>query len=408
MVNNLWMMGIQGGCLILLILAARWVLSRRNCPRSWCYGLWMLVGFRLLCPIFIESSGGIQPDLRKLWTQEQTEAGVSETTDGRLSRNSMETKDSVELGKSMAESGEQLSDLSSGQTRNHYDLLKLLRWAYGAGVCATAAVFFLQYVRLKKCVATAVREEKRIGMKEEVWLSEQISSPFVMGIFRHKIYLPYGLSEADRDCILKHERMHISHGDPVIRQIGLLAVCLHWWNPLVWYGFRKMCEDMEMTCDESVLKDARLEEKKIYAEALLRVAMNQSGFLEALYFGESHTEQRVRNLLSKKRENFFAFVLLSFFVAGCTQLFVTVGKDETQESPRENSGNMVEEDTENGPEETPLPDMSGYSLEQMPVELQDVILCNASVVSNKDPFRIQLVMTEGEYFTEEYAGAGRL
>lgn len=430
MINNLWLMGIQGSGLILLILAARWVLAGKPYPRSWCYSLWMLVGFRLLCPIFIESNAGIQPDLRKFWVQEQTEAEIDGLQDSWVGP---EMAGLPELGPSAfadedesesfgATSGASRADsLFFDRSTGDFRWMEFLRVIYGLGVCVTAAVFFLQYERLKKRVATAVREPADVGRRTEVRLCENISSPFVMGFFRYRIYLPYGLSGEEKDWILRHEQMHIRHGDPLIRLIGLLAVCLHWWNPLVWYGFREMCKDMEMTCDESVLKHAGLEERKIYAGALLHTAMHQSGLLAALPFGESHTEQRVRNLLIPKRESFPAYFLFMLFVGICAHFFVMVSRTEL---PPENASGMWEDGdlsdmsgnapegmrlpdmSGNAPEEIQLPDMSGYSTEEMPVALTDLILGDWSVVSAGASFELQLILTEGEYFTEEYAGAG--
>lgn len=366
MTANLWMMGIRACIPILFVLAARALLWRY--PSSWRYCLWMLVLFRLLCPLFIESGHALQPDLRQYW-EESDDAG--QTADG----NAVQAKPD---GGARAEAAEK-PDMP--KDRLSLDTIGLLQLVYIVGALAVTAVFLWQYVRMRRRIRFAVRDS------ENIWLCENIASPFVMGIFRPRIYLPYGLQGKERGFTLMHERTHIRHLDPLFRFLGLIAVCLHWWNPLVWYAYRAACEDMEMYCDESVMRDRALEEKKAYANTLLSMSARHSGLAVFPAFGRSGTEKRVRSLLLKKESRgevlFVSFFLLMLAMGICINLMLTVHRRE--------AGAL---------------DMSAYGEEDMPVPLTETVMAEASVVSDENRYQVQLVMTEGEYFSEEYTGAG--
>lgn len=349
--GRLWTTSLQSIVLILLILIIRQVL--RKYPKIYSYSLWSLVGLRLLCPIWPESPFSLQPQPMD-FAYIQEEAVLPEAGDG-LSQMTIEEEDSglpdavkgqenstlsgsgnvqgsstlSGLGNAQGSStlsgsgnvqesstlsgpgnvqgsialsgirdqGNGTADVGTGMdVRGVYQsLIKLLVIIYTAGAAGLFCFYLIQYARVRKWTADAVREE------ENVWLSDCIASPFVMGIWKGKIFLPYGLAPLARDHILRHERMHIRHRDPLIRWLGILCICLHWWNPFVWLAVHKMNQDMEMFCDESALSGASMEEKKAYSKVLLDFAEQKSGLSVGLAFGESNTEQRVRNIMNKRR-----------------------------------------------------------------------------------------------------------
>lgn len=372
MISCLWTMGIRACIPIVFALTARMALRRYPCV--WRYALWMLVLCRLLCPVFIESSNALPVDLRQFWDV-AGDAGQTGDAAGQTVENGREA---TQAG---LDGGAEEAGVPGTKAAARTDVVSLLRWGYLLGMLAVAGVFAAQYARVRRRTAFAVRDAGN------VWLCEGIGSPFVMGIFRPRIYLPYGLAGEEREYAVMHERMHIRHLDPLWRLAGLLAVCLYWWNPFVWCAYYAACEDMELYCDESVLKDKELTEKKAYANALLRLSARQSGLAVLPAFGQSHTEKRVRSIFVQKESRaeaqFAAWFFLMLLMGVCVNLMVTV--------PRA-SGNAL--------------DMSGYGEEDMPVALTEAVLGEASVTSDGNDYRIQLVMTEGEYFSEEYAGAG--
>lgn len=267
MIENLWNMGLYGCLPILLILAARRMM--RGYPKEYSCYLWILALARLLLPVWIEKPFGACP-LRYM---------------GELR--------------------------GSGRTA-------IPAFLYLAGVCAVSGYFLVSFLRFRRRLRTAVREP------EKIWRCEHISSAFVMGLVKPKIFLPYGLEGIERRYVVLHERMHIRHGDPWMRAFGTAALCLHWWNPLVWYAVSRMYEDMEMCCDEAVLKECASPERKIYADVLLKLSEEQSG-LWGLCFGRSNTGQRIRNLLGEKKKVTVRFVLLFYLALQlCVRICFTV------------------------------------------------------------------------------------
>lgn len=359
--GRLWMVSLQSIVLIVLILIVRQVL--RKYPKIYSYSLWSLVGLRLLCPVWPESPFSLQPHpLNFSYIQEElvlpeTDAGLSQMTkewevsglsatentqgsntlSGPGNGQGSNTLSGSENGQGssalsgMSDQGNGAADVETGMdVRGVYrSLMKLLVIIYTAGAAGLFCFYLIQYVRVRNWTADAVREE------ENVWLSDRIASPFVMGIWRGKIFLPYGLGPLAKAHILRHERMHIRHRDPLIRWLGILCTCLHWWNPFVWLAVHKMNQDMEMFCDESALSGASMEEKRIYAKVLLDFAQRKSGLSIGLAFGESNTERRVRNIMSKRRGRIlitFAVVLVAI-VSAATLMTVPRESQAQGDSP---------------------------------------------------------------------------
>lgn len=333
MIENIWRMGIQAGILILIILVIRVYLKKYS--KVYSYLLWILMLVRLLCPVFIESDWSLQPDwawqvdfaagLAKPaedWTAQVT-AEPAENQATAVTAENM--RKNMQGDKEKDGSVKKLPDILNTDTTS-WTILGVMKCIWGAGVFGAAVYFLLQYIKIRKRVATAIWERDRI------WWCEGIDSPFVMGVIAPKIYMPYGMSEDAFQYILQHEQMHIRHKDPVVRLVGVTAVCLHWWNPLVWYGIHKMNQDMEMFCDEAVMKDASIEDRKIYADILLDFAIRQSGYPAVLAFGESNTEQRVGHVLKERRTKWVASVLVLVVVFAMSATFFIVPKEALAEN----------------------------------------------------------------------------
>lgn len=347
-IGRLWVMSLQAGILIPVILLARVLLKKY--PKIYTYCLWILVGIRLLCPIFIETPFSLQPDYAKLsgTTQAQTlPDGTANTlpgawngTVGKAPLLSEPTKIDMpdisqpesggvpkdsDTANAVSSSGKAPDTASAAPDITPALLTRVLKAAaviYVIGATVVSVFYLYQYFSIKRRISTAVRDE------DNVWICENISSPFVIGIFNPRIILPYALPDSERLHILKHEQTHIRHHDPFIRLVGLVCLCLHWWNPLVWLAVHKMNQDMEMFCDETALKASTAEERKAYARTLLSFAERHSGFSAGLAFGESNTERRVKNIMNKRKGSIFTasvIAILIVFLCGC---FMTTPKDD--------------------------------------------------------------------------------
>lgn len=356
-VGRLWSMSLQAGILILVILAIRFFLKKY--PKVYMYFLWILAGIRLLCPVFVETPFSLQPEpvyLGEMWredffgserdpqpeTQFAGNTGLQNLGTGNTdSKGLSEDPDNGMMGGSNTAPlfTEKVSDLGNIENQGmadhtalngeeimkalhiKYDLSKILgilAVVYLAGTGIFVCIYLIQYILMKHKVSTAVRG------KDNVWFSDRVDSAFVLGIVRPKIIMPYGLKKQEGYHILHHERTHIKHHDPLIRLVGTICICLHWWNPLVWLAVSKMNQDMEMFCDETVLRNASAEEKKSYANTLLLFAERRSGLSVGLAFGESHTERRVRNLMKKRKGGILITSLVTVLTVFCIIAFMTI------------------------------------------------------------------------------------
>lgn len=379
-VFGLWKMGIQASILICIVLAVRFLLKKY--PKIYSYCLWALVGIRLLCPIWIESPFSLLPGLpltgyeateQKTAEPEQTITSVqNELLSGDIRQE--ETSGAKAQGKGIQQDGPAPAVVQEkGQSGKVLlkgrgvsvpeNIYKLLAAVYIMGVLCLSAFYIVQYLTLKRRLSTAIWEQ------DNIWLDRESQSPFVMGIVAPKIYLPYnmtdkrffedssfidhitsnfddGFSIEEKRCILEHEQTHIRHHDPFIRLAGILCICLHWWNPLVWLAVFKMNEDMEMFCDETVLRGASAEKRKEYANALLSFAVKENRFQAGLAFGESNTEKRVKNILYKRKKNWLVSLLTGLLAVFCATALMTVpkGTENSQAKPRMDT-QMVKEPT---------------------------------------------------------------
>ena len=182
------------------------------------------------------------------------------------------------------------------------------------GVIVFLVISILSYIRIYKKVQYATL------LYDNVYESDKIESPFVMGI-KPKIYIPVGIEDNELRYILEHEKKHIQRKDHIFKLVSYAIVIVHWFNHLVWISYNLMSKDMEMSCDESVVKNGDIEDVKSYSYALLNVSAKNSGLLRPLGFGESNIKQRIKNIHGYKKISIIAFVatlafclLAGFFV----------------------------------------------------------------------------------------------
>ena len=200
-----------------------------------------------------------------------------------------------------------------GNLFRYTGLLRVLCGIWISGILVFWAVWACTLHRFKKRLLGAVYVE------EGVYETSQVAASFVDGIFRPVIYLATGLTGTVREYVLCHERVHIRRKDPFIKAMGLFLVSIYWFHPLVWLAFKKMCEDMEMSCDEWVVEQMGAEIKKEYSAALLCMAQGANGIGLFAAFGGNEVKSRVKNILSYRKPKTWLAVLLLLLVTavGC-------------------------------------------------------------------------------------------
>ena len=262
LLQNLLTADLHGSIVILAVLLLRAVLRRT--PKKYICILWMLAGLRLLLPLPLESKLSLQPQSLSL----------------------------PGFGK----------------------FLPIVAVLYAVFALAILGYSLVSYLHLKRQVADAVKV--RGG-----WESDKIETAFVLGFLKPKIYIPAGMDEDQRRQILAHERTHLDKGDHWIKLIGFLALALHWYNPLVWLAYTLLCKDMEMACDERVVRFMEPGERKAYSFALLECSTKNVHYAACpVAFGEVSVKYRILSILNYRKPGFWVSllgVLAIVFVALC-------------------------------------------------------------------------------------------
>lgn len=275
-------MSLTGSIVIAVVLLARLLL--RRAPKIYSYMLWAVVLFRLLCPISLSAGLSVLKPLPVTTSQ-----GLSTVTYRPVEP---VTPASGELGQEVArpESAETVKAETGAQAMT----LAAAVWLTVGG--ALAGCSLVQYIVLRRKLREAA------PYRGEILLSDKIRTPFVMGVLSPRIYLPWDTPQEERRFIIAHERQHIHRGDPLWKLLGYLALCVHWFNPLVWLAFFLGGKDMEMSCDEAVLNRLGEDIRADYSQALLRLATHKRLIAGMpLAFGEGETKGRVRNMARWRR-----------------------------------------------------------------------------------------------------------
>ena len=239
-------MSVTASVVIVFVLLARLLLKKA--PKIFSYALWAVVLFRLLCPVSITTDFS----LLGLFDAPVTETTTHTTAVEYIPQDVVHTPaPEVKLpvpgvNQSVNEALLQGDEQTAADSMEAPVALATLVWLAGIGVLVTYSVVSL--IRLRRKLVGAV------PLRDNIYLADYIDSPFVMGIFPPKIYLPSSLSEQEQGYIILHEQHHIRRLDHVIKGVAFLALCIHWFNPLVWVAFILSSKDMEMSCDEAVVK----------------------------------------------------------------------------------------------------------------------------------------------------------
>lgn len=292
-------MSLTGAAVILAVCLLR--LALRRSPKAISYALWAVVLFRLLCPVSLSSELSafnlVSAPVRGVSAAASAVEFVEPGVEGPAPVNVPEMAEQA--------AAERVPAPAKGP-----EPAELAAWVWLAGTLAMACWGLASYLRLRRRLVGAV------PLGGGVFASDYIGTPFVLGLFRPRIYLPSSLPERERGYILLHERRHIRRLDPLFRLLGFAALCLHWFNPLVWLAFVLSGRDMEMSCDEAVLRTLGEGVRADYSVSLLRLASGgRPGPCMSLAFGGGDTRGRIKNLGRWKKPARWAVILAAAAVA---------------------------------------------------------------------------------------------
>lgn len=294
---------------ILIVLIARLLLKKA--PKIFSYGLWMIVLFRLLLPFSFESPVSLIPKEEILDAPPVTAEASSSHQE--------------EIKEEYTVSPVQNEMTAVEAHRDPASFLNEFFRTYGPFLWI-AGVFFIElyslasYLKLRRDIGETVYSQE-----EDLYYGDHIPSPFVYGLLHPAVYLPSSLKEEEKTYVLLHERTHIQRGDHIIKALFWLVLCLHWFNPLVWLSFILMESDMEMSCDEKVLKILGEDKRASYSKCLLDLSVGRSSLISVpLAFGEGGLKRRLSNLFHYRKPVLWVSAAALFL---CTVLGVSLLSD---------------------------------------------------------------------------------
>lgn len=350
MLNSLFIrilnMSITAGYCILVVLLIRFLF--RKAPRKYLYALWLVIAFRLICPVsvstdfsvfnlnqFSESApvsgmGAMEYIPSTIHEMEETQIHTGIKAADHLVNDQLPRVSALHMG------AFSLKNLlyQNGQYRQPaVMLLEIGKYVWIAGAAVFLLYFLVSMRRLRRKVRMAVRVEA------SVWECDDLASPFAMGVLRPRIYLPCHLQGEQRRMILLHEQYHIRRKDHLVKILAFLLLSIYWFHPLVWAAWFCMCKDMEMSCDEKVLEILGEGHGKEYSMTLLAFASDvHSGSRMPLAFGEHDVKSRIRHVLNFRKPAVWASILAVFVVMAVLILFGTNGAKQADGTPADDTG----------------------------------------------------------------------
>lgn len=337
--SDVLQMSIVAAWMIPIVMVFRLLLKRA--PKWVNLVLWGLVGLRLVCPFVPESRFSLMPKLPILsgylyGNMIGNSAGNAFRADTLQSGTNFSNNISqAALDGSMSAAGSGvvgvfgitgsgIGAFGAGVWRIPERLLSIFTILWLAGVILFTGYAVYSYVRVRRQVAEAM------WLRENLWICDEVKSPFILGLHKPKIYLSSSMDEAQYPYVIAHEQAHLKRGDQWWKPLGFLILAIHWFNPFVWAAYILFCNDLELACDESAVKKLNPQERKDYSYALLSCSMQRRLVTVCpLAFGEVGVKKRVKEVLNYKKPSFWillAAVVVCVIVAVC---FLTNPKDGT-------------------------------------------------------------------------------
>lgn len=282
----------------------------RLLPRRVVYLLWILAFFRLIIPFTFPTkwslfnlTSGLVKRLITIGTVTQGSAAIPDTGDLSMMNMVGTAKQYIPI------------EYKTESLRHVYTTISVI-WVY-----ITAIIFLIVIILY---LITFFKLKKAVHFKDNLYRSDMLVSPLIIGFIHPKIIFPDSLnpdSIEDR-MILAHEDVHKSQLDNLWRLIGICIACLHWFNPLVWIILKAFLTDMELSCDEKVIRKYNTEERKAYAGTLLRFAEDKR-LLVSTAFGRSGVKIRIVNVLNYKKLTLIGIVVSLLFLLAAALILIT-------------------------------------------------------------------------------------
>ena len=294
--------------------------------------LWGIVAVRLVLPVSIESPLSLLPRTKAILpavTAQPIQAGTAPAVGGAAAA------------------------ASGAAMRSQPGWTTILAWVWLVGIAVLLLYTWISTQRLRRKVREAVR------LRGNIYETEHIASPFVLGVLRPRIYLPYHMDSRDREQVIAHEQAHLRRGDHVWKPLGFLLLTIHWFNPLLWLSYVLLCRDIELACDEKVIKNLSCGQRADYMQALVTCSVNRRRIAACpLAFGEIGVKERVKSVMNYKKPTFWiilAAIIACIVLAVCFLTDPVASKTEEPADPVVSNTEVTPDPADTAPEEPAQP-----------------------------------------------------
>ena len=304
-------MSISASWLIFAVLILRLVLKKA--PKWVNVLLWGIVAIRLICPFSFESALSLIPSAETF--PKKIISGPSFDVQSGITPVDNRINDYL---------GDRYFEGVTVPANNGNTIMTILTIVWTIGILLLVAYTVISYWRLHREIDTAVR------YKDNIFQSENVSSPFVLGLIKPRIYLPFKLDGQDMEHVVAHEQAHIRRKDHWWKPLGFLLLTIHWFNPLMWLAYVLLCRDIELACDEKVIKGLSNEQRADYTQALVACSVNRRMIAACpLTFGEVGVKERVKSVMNYKKPAFWVIILAVIACVIVAVCFLTNPKQDS-------------------------------------------------------------------------------
>jgi len=360
-------MSIKAGWLILAVIGLRLLFKRA--PKWIRCVLWSFVAIRLICPISFQSAWSLIPGEDRLQQKflsggtldsamevEQPQKLANDTTDDFVQG---DIQPYSGPGTAHPFTGFRQGEMAIPEDRGNI-VIHFMTAIWALGLVVMSSYGIIAYIKIRKNVSAA------IPLWGQIKICDEINTAFILGMIRPQIYLPSDLKEPVLGHVLAHEEAHLSRRDHWWKACGFVLLTVYWFHPLVWIAYFLLCRDLELACDEKVIRNLALEEKKGYAGALLSCSTSSFSLpMCPLAFGEPDVKERVWSVLHYRKP---AFGLLAISVIVClvtAMCFLTEPETILAEEPEEKLSEVLVSSMENSAKDSPVPTLDhGVTLPQ--------------------------------------------
>ena len=303
---DLFNMSITASYLVLAVVVARLLLKKApkwiNCL------LWALVGIRLICPFSFESALSLIPSSQTI--------SINNTSTGRpFTVQSGVPAVDININEYL---GDKYYEGVTVPANTFADMTNVLAIVWIVGLFAMLLYGSISYLRLHKKVGASIL------LNNNIYYCDNIDTPFILGFFKPKIYVPSGITDEQISYIALHEKAHLKRKDHWWKPLGFILLSVYWFNPIMWVAYILLCRDIETACDEKVIKNMPNTEKKGYSETLVSCSVQRRMVMACpLAFGEVGVKQRIKSVLNYKKPAFWMIIFAVLLVAVVIACFLT-------------------------------------------------------------------------------------